>query len=201
MWVLIYIRREMLGNPVRLPASYGATYGFFFAAFSVAIMFVILAYFLRFKQVGRSVLDPMQPDAYGMFLVHAAILAVRRRRPCDRQGSSRVRADRHLQLGCDCSVAKDPRRNPGALGAVTAWPAYQEAIGQFTPPDLEEWLRRIQDRLRTVLPGRSFQGRGPGEALTCMPCTRVDLSARSTSHPSRGAATIPVPRRLDRCDG
>jgi surface polysaccharide O-acyltransferase-like enzyme len=73
MWVLIYVKREILGNPERLPAWYEGTYGLFFAAFSVAVMFVILAYFLRFKQSGFSILDPMQPDAYGMFLVHYPI--------------------------------------------------------------------------------------------------------------------------------
>jgi hypothetical protein len=73
MWVLIYIKREILGNPVRLPDWYEATYGLFFATFSVAIMFTILAYFLRFMQSGRSILDPMQADAYGMFLVHYPI--------------------------------------------------------------------------------------------------------------------------------
>ena len=74
MWVLIYIKREILGNPVRLPDWYEGTYGFFFALFSVAIMFLILACFLRFKQSGWSILDPMQPDAYGMFLVHYPIV-------------------------------------------------------------------------------------------------------------------------------
>ena len=74
MWVLIYIKREILGNPVWLPDWYEGTYGFFFALFSVAIMFLILACFLRFKQSGWSILDPMQPDAYGMFLVHYPIV-------------------------------------------------------------------------------------------------------------------------------
>jgi len=74
MWVLIYIKREILGNPVRLPEWYESDYGFCFAVFSVAILFVILAYFLRFKQSGRSMLDPMQADAYGMFLVHYPIV-------------------------------------------------------------------------------------------------------------------------------
>ena len=32
MWVLIYIKREILGNPVWLPDWYEGTYGFFFAA-------------------------------------------------------------------------------------------------------------------------------------------------------------------------
>jgi len=74
MWVLIYVKREILGNPDPLPDWYEGIYGFFFAAFSVAIMFAILACFLRFKQSGRSFLDPMQPDAYGMFLVHYPIV-------------------------------------------------------------------------------------------------------------------------------
>jgi hypothetical protein len=74
MWVLIYVKREILGNPVRLPDWYEATYGLFFATFSVAIMFTILAFFLRFKQSGWSILDPMQSAAYGMFLVHYPIV-------------------------------------------------------------------------------------------------------------------------------
>jgi surface polysaccharide O-acyltransferase-like enzyme len=72
LWVLIYIKREILGNPDVLPDWYEASYGIFFAAFSAAILFAILAYFLRFKQSGWSVLDPMQRDAYGIFLVHYA---------------------------------------------------------------------------------------------------------------------------------
>jgi hypothetical protein len=74
MWGMIYVKREILGNPVRLPELYEASYGLFFAAFSVTILFAILAYFLRFKQSGRSLLDPMQSDAYGMFLVHYPIV-------------------------------------------------------------------------------------------------------------------------------
>jgi hypothetical protein len=74
MWMLIYVKREILGNPVRLPDWYEASYGLFFAAFSVTIMFAILAYFLRFKRSGWSILDPMQGEAYGMFLVHYPIV-------------------------------------------------------------------------------------------------------------------------------
>ena len=37
-------------------------------------MLAILAYFLRFKRSGWSVLDPMQPDAFGIFLVHYPIV-------------------------------------------------------------------------------------------------------------------------------
>jgi surface polysaccharide O-acyltransferase-like enzyme len=74
MWVLIGIKREILGNPPELPNWYEASYGLFFVAFSAAIMFAILAYFLRFNRSGRSILDPMQADAYGMFLVHYPIV-------------------------------------------------------------------------------------------------------------------------------
>ena len=74
MWGLIYVKRQILGNPVVLPSWYEGVYGFFFAAFSVAIMFLILACFLRFKHSGRSFLDLMQADAYGIFLVHYPIV-------------------------------------------------------------------------------------------------------------------------------
>ena len=73
LWGLIYIKREILGNPPVQPNWYEASYGLFFATFSAAILFAILAYFLRFKQSGWSILDPMQPAAYGMFLVHYPI--------------------------------------------------------------------------------------------------------------------------------
>jgi surface polysaccharide O-acyltransferase-like enzyme len=74
LWVLIYIKREILGNPPVLPDWYEASYGLFFVAFSAAILFAILAFFLRFKRSGWSILDPMQGDAYGMFLVHYPIV-------------------------------------------------------------------------------------------------------------------------------
>ena len=74
LWVLIYIKREILGNPSPLPNWYEGLYAVCFTVFSVAILFLILAYFLRFKQSGWSILDPMQADAYGMFLVHYPIV-------------------------------------------------------------------------------------------------------------------------------
>jgi surface polysaccharide O-acyltransferase-like enzyme len=74
LWGLIAIKREILGNPPVLPHWYEASYGLFLVAFSAAILFAILAYFLRYKQSGWSVLDPMQGDAYGIFLVHYPIV-------------------------------------------------------------------------------------------------------------------------------
>ena len=74
MWVLIYIKREILGNPDPLPSWYLASYGLFFVLFSAAILFTILAFFLHSKAVGPNLLDRMQADAYGMFLVHYPIV-------------------------------------------------------------------------------------------------------------------------------
>lgn len=73
MWGLIYIKREILGNPEKLPEWYESDYGFCFALFSMAVMFLILAYFMRFKNAGSSLLDLMQADAFGIFLVHYPI--------------------------------------------------------------------------------------------------------------------------------
>ena len=74
LWVLITIKRQILGNPPVLPHWYEASYGLFFVTFSAAILFAILAFFLRFKRSGWSMLDPMQGDAYGIFLVHYPIV-------------------------------------------------------------------------------------------------------------------------------
>ena len=74
LWGLIFIKRQVLGNPSPLPDWYEALYAICFTIFSVAIMFLILAYFLRFRHSGSArLLDPMQSDAYGMFLVHYPI--------------------------------------------------------------------------------------------------------------------------------
>jgi surface polysaccharide O-acyltransferase-like enzyme len=56
-----------------LPDWYEGAYALCFTVFSVAILFLILAYFLRFASSGKSVFDPMQADAYGMFLMHYPI--------------------------------------------------------------------------------------------------------------------------------
>jgi Acyltransferase family len=74
MWGMIYIKREILGNPYPLPAWYLAIYGLFFVLFSAAILFAILAFFLHSKKPGPTLLDRMQADAYGMFLVHYPIV-------------------------------------------------------------------------------------------------------------------------------
>ncbi|MCG2629599.1 acyltransferase [Bradyrhizobium sp. WYCCWR 13023] len=74
LWVLIFIKREILGNPSPLPNWYEGIYALNVTVFSVAIMFLILAFFQRFRQSGSAMLlDPMQSAAFGMFLVHYPI--------------------------------------------------------------------------------------------------------------------------------
>ena len=73
MWGMIYIKREILGNPDHLPDWYHVFYGTFFVLFSASILLAILAFFLHEKSPGPNLLDRMQADAYGMFLVHYPI--------------------------------------------------------------------------------------------------------------------------------
>jgi len=73
MWVMIYIKREVLGNPDPQPHWYQAIYGTFFVLFSGSILLAILAFFLHQKSPGPNLLDRMQADAYGIFLVHYPI--------------------------------------------------------------------------------------------------------------------------------
>jgi len=64
----------VLGNEPTQPAWYEASYGLFFVMFSAATMFAILAYFLNNRRSEFSVLDRMQADAYGIFLVHYPVV-------------------------------------------------------------------------------------------------------------------------------
>ena len=47
VWVMIYVTRESLGSPPVQPQWWLAIDSLFFVAFSAAILFAILAYFLR----------------------------------------------------------------------------------------------------------------------------------------------------------
>jgi membrane protease subunit HflK len=50
---------------------------------------------------------------------------------------------------------------PWGTGPKGPWGSGPQSSGP-TPPDLEDWLRRSQDKLRTVLPGGSLGSRGFG---------------------------------------
>ena len=73
MWVMIYIKHQILGNPDTQPVWYLAIYSLLFVAFSAAILFAILGFFLGTKRPWP-MLDRMQGDAYGIFLVHYPIV-------------------------------------------------------------------------------------------------------------------------------
>jgi modulator of FtsH protease HflK len=51
---------------------------------------------------------------------------------------------------------------PWGSGGKGPWGSGPQQPGGPTPPDLEEFLRRSQDRLRTVLPGGNLGGKGAG---------------------------------------
>ena len=97
MWVMIFIKRDISRYLLWLPDWYEAIYGLFFAAFSVAIMFTILSFLLRFIKSGFSILDPMQAGCLRDVPVHYPIVlwiqgpAVRRRHTGHRRGNVRVR--------------------------------------------------------------------------------------------------------------
>src|SRR5262245_59516142 len=49
---------------------------------------------------------------------------------------------------------------PWGSGGKGPWGTGPQPSGGSSPPDLEELLRRSQDKLRTVLPGGNLGGRG-----------------------------------------
>jgi surface polysaccharide O-acyltransferase-like enzyme len=52
------------------PLWWHTAYGLAFAAFSAAMTFTVPAFFLRFERSSFRLLDAMQPQAYGIYLVH-----------------------------------------------------------------------------------------------------------------------------------
>ena len=134
LWVMIYIKREILGNPSPQPQWYLAIYGLFFVAFSAAILFAILAYFLRFKRSGSSLLDPMQGDAYGMFLVHYPIALWLQYWLFDYDLPAIVKAaigfglTVRLELGADRGAAEVTGRDAGSLAVIARSKATKQSI-------------------------------------------------------------------------
>lgn len=68
---LINFRRMRLNNIAGAPPFWWqSSYGVIYAVACVAISLAILALFIRFGQREKSIFDPIQGDAYGMFLFH-----------------------------------------------------------------------------------------------------------------------------------
>jgi surface polysaccharide O-acyltransferase-like enzyme len=52
------------------PLIWKVAYGLAFASYSAAMAFTVSAMFVRFADSGGSLLDTLQPSAYGIYLVH-----------------------------------------------------------------------------------------------------------------------------------
>jgi len=68
--LLVYVHHNWIADFNSPPDSWQTLYGLAFASFSAAMTFVVLAVFMAFAASGVKLLDAMQPQAYGIFLVH-----------------------------------------------------------------------------------------------------------------------------------
>ena len=67
---LVYLHRGGFVDLKAPPLWWHTAYGLAFAAFAAAMTFTVPAVFLRFVQSSFRLLDAMQPQAYGIYLVH-----------------------------------------------------------------------------------------------------------------------------------
>jgi fucose 4-O-acetylase-like acetyltransferase len=70
MILLIYYKREFLGDPNDPPLWWNAVHALFFACFSASQTLNLLALFLKFESRGRSILDSLRESSFGIFLIH-----------------------------------------------------------------------------------------------------------------------------------
>jgi surface polysaccharide O-acyltransferase-like enzyme len=68
--LLVYAHHNWLVDFSSPPLWWHTAYGLAFAAFSAAMTFTVLAFFLRFERRSFRLLDAMRPSAYGIYLVH-----------------------------------------------------------------------------------------------------------------------------------
>ena len=68
--VLVYAHHNWVTDFDSPPLLWKVGYGVAFATYSAAMAFTVVAIFVRFAESGWSVLDALQPSAYGIFLVH-----------------------------------------------------------------------------------------------------------------------------------
>jgi surface polysaccharide O-acyltransferase-like enzyme len=67
---LVYVHRGGLINLKAPPLWWRTAYGLAFAMFAAAMTFTVPAIFLRFAKSRFPLLDAMQPQAYGIYLLH-----------------------------------------------------------------------------------------------------------------------------------
>jgi surface polysaccharide O-acyltransferase-like enzyme len=68
--LLVYIHHNWIADLANPPQSWRAAYGLAFAMYSAAMAFTVPATSLRLARSSLSLLDAMQPSAYGIFLFH-----------------------------------------------------------------------------------------------------------------------------------
>src|SRR5206468_3730431 len=68
--LLVYAHHNWIADFVSPPFLWKVAYGLAFAAFSAAMAFTLLTASLRLSRSNLSLLDAMQPEAYGIFLFH-----------------------------------------------------------------------------------------------------------------------------------
>jgi surface polysaccharide O-acyltransferase-like enzyme len=70
MLLLVYAHHNWISNFESPPLWWHMAYGLAFATFSAAMTFTVPAVFLRFDRSSFWLLDAMQPQAYGIYLLH-----------------------------------------------------------------------------------------------------------------------------------
>ena len=70
MMGLVIVRHLVLPDAAYPPLWWRVAYALIFVSFSAAQTFNILALYLRFGNGGRSILDPLRDNAYGIYLIH-----------------------------------------------------------------------------------------------------------------------------------
>jgi surface polysaccharide O-acyltransferase-like enzyme len=68
--VAVYAHHNWVANFDSPPLLWKLAYGLAFATYSAAMAFTVSAIFVRFADARWSLLDAMQPSAYGIYLVH-----------------------------------------------------------------------------------------------------------------------------------
>jgi surface polysaccharide O-acyltransferase-like enzyme len=67
---LVYVHHNWVANFDSPPLAWRVGYGLAFAMFSAAMAFTVPSIFLRFAKSDWTLLDALQPSAYGVYLVH-----------------------------------------------------------------------------------------------------------------------------------
>jgi surface polysaccharide O-acyltransferase-like enzyme len=68
--VVVYAHHNWVADFDSPPLLWKVSYGLAFATYSAAMAFTVASIFLRFSNGGWTLLDALQPSAYGVYLLH-----------------------------------------------------------------------------------------------------------------------------------